>query len=246
MLVPRNQRQAAAFGLAATLAPAVGPLVKQAGRAAYEYMTQPAPKKGVVQRIIRDSHEPKNVDTTLTTALTGTGVATYALLNAIDQGTGGTQRTGRQVMLSHIEMRATYVTDPSNLTGDSVRHIVFMDRETRGGTPSTGDLLSSVASGYAAVVSPYDFDNVPSRFTILLDETISLNPVASPTTTTTTAFRYDLVRRIKLNKRQHFYNTTGGAVADIDSGSIFIFVVGQNTTHETTINATFRVVFRDL
>lgn len=202
--------------------------------------------KSQVAKIVRAVHEPKTVDQYQSITLNGTGVAKYLLLNTIDQGTGATNRTGRQVMMDHVDINFLIETDPTNLSGDVVRFVVFVDKESRGGTPSSGEVLQYVTNSAVAAVSPMNFDNVPSRFTILADESVSVNPGASPTTTTTSAIQLMVRRRIKLNRRVHFYNTTGGGISDIDSGALWLFAWCLDATAPSGYTMYSRVVFRDL
>jgi hypothetical protein len=245
MIVPRNQRQAAAFGLAATLAPSVGPAVREAGRMAYNYMTQP-PIAGTqrIQQIIRASHEPKNVDTYVNTGITANNYST--LLNPISQGTSGNNRTGRQVINNRLELRLSFDSDPSSLQDDMVRILVVRDKESRGAAPSIADVLQVNTTPYYSVVSPYNFDNVPSRFQILVDDQVLVPNRTSPTTTTSNLTRVVYNRLMNLNFKTHYYNTNAGNITDIDDGAVYLFVLSTTVTKVSSVWIAARMIFRDL
>ncbi len=237
------------MGLAATLAPAVAPTIRRGLEGAYAYMTSPAPSRGSVQRIIRASHEPKNYDVYVNGPALSSSTAPFTfLVNDVDQGTGGTNRTGRQYVVEKIDLRILFRTDGTGLVGDSVRIIVFVDKECRGAAAGSADLLVLNGSNLVQTISNFNFDNVPTRFKILHDETYALNVGASPTTTTTVPVNRPVHIVLKPKQRVHCYNTTGGGIADIDSGSIIVFAYSATATvsHATDIDLHSRIVFRDL
>jgi hypothetical protein len=245
MIVPRNQRQAAAMGLAATLAPTIGPAVRAGGEAIYSYMTRPpAPSTARVQQIIRASHEPKNVDFSATAGITG-NVAQW-LLNAISQGTDGNDRTGRQVSNDSLELNLRFDVDPSSLQDDLVRIIVVRDKEARGAAPTLADVLAYTTTPDYTLVSPYNFDNVPSRFKIYCDETVLLPNRTSPTTTTSNLTKVIWKRKFKLGFKTHYFNTSAGNITDIDSDSVYVFLASSTVTKVSSYWIGSRVVFRDL
>lgn len=246
MIVPRNRRQAAALSLAASMAPTIGPLVRQGARAAFDYVTAaPAPSRTMAQ-VVRLSHEPKNLDQQSSSTLTGTTTPFSLLLNPINQGTGGNNRTGRQIQLEKLEFRLELTTDPLSLVDDTVRILVVWDRECRGSQIVAANVLTYNSTTDYQLVSPYVFDDVPNRLVVLHDEAFSLPTRMSPTTTTANTGRFTVSRALKLARRVHYYNTTGSGIVDIDSGSLTLFVFTQNSTHPSSLNLATRIVFRDL
>jgi hypothetical protein len=247
MIVPRNQRQAAAMGLAATLAPTFAPLIRNGASRAFDYMTTASSGTTQhIQQIIRASHEPKNLDSGNTAGLSGTTTPVLTLLNPITQGVTGNSRSGRQVLNQSLDIRFMFDTDPSSLQDDVVRIIVFRDKESRGAAPAVGDLLRLVGSLQYEIVSQYNFDNVPSRFQILADDVVSVPNRTSPTTTTSNLTRVCFNRRMKLNFKTHFYNTSAGNITDIDDGAIYLMLIGSQSVKVSSYYYDARLVFRDL
>jgi len=245
MALVRHRRQAAGLGMAATLAPVVAPMLRQGVSDLYQYATSRSARPSV-QRIITNSHEPKNADLASSVGLSGTSTPVRILLNSVDQGITGTNRTGRQIQMASLRCHLLFITDPSSLTDDVVRILVFADKECRGLAPSVGEYLQSVGTVSAQAVSAYDFDNVPTRFTVLADRVVHLKATASPTTTTTTQTIQEVMVDLKLNRRVHYYNTTGGGIVDIDSGAVWLVVIGVQNVHPSTMFYDTRIVFRDL
>jgi hypothetical protein len=119
----------------------------------YNYAT--APRAGPtqqIQQIIRRSHEQKNSDTANSAGLSGTTVPISIVLNSLSQGTGGTNRTGRQVRNETLRLTFKFETDPSSLQDDMVRILVVRDKESRGAAPSISDVV--------ALTSTQDFELV--------------------------------------------------------------------------------------
>jgi len=237
-----------AAGMAA-LAPAVAPVVRRGLNDAYDWATSAARRQrsqgGNVVRVIRATHEPKNVDTTFETALTGSTTAYFNLLNAVSQGYTGNERTGRQVLAEAVELRCWFEFPASVVADDVARVSIVWDKECRGAQFSTSDLYSATSDTYELVMSPHNFDNVPSRFTILLDETVTV-PVRAIVSSAATTTRVRVERTVKLSRKVKYYNTNAGTVADIDSGSIYMVVTSANTSQVLTIRGTARFVFRDI
>lgn len=233
------------MGLAATLAPSIGPAVRDGMRATFNYMTAPpAANTQRIQQIIRASHEPKNLDTHLTSGITSN--VYYLLLNPTSQGTGGTNRTGRQVINQKLDLTFKFETDPSSLQDDVVRIVVARDKETRGSAPVLSDILQNVSTPDYNMVTPYNFDNVPSRFQVLMDEVVLVPNRTSPTTTTSNLTRVVVRRSVKLNFKTHFFNTNAGTIADIDDGAIVCWILSTTVTKVSSFWIGSRITFRDL
>jgi hypothetical protein len=196
--------------------------------------------------IIRASHEPKNLDQASSYSLSTT-TGTLVLLNAILQGSSGVNRTGRQVKLDHLRLNLAF-NQTNQVPADFVRYIVLMDRESRGSAPAVGDVLTNTTFGIQAVLSSHNFDNVPSRFKILADEVLISNATVSTSSTNATwnePWNHRLIH-IPLKQTVHYYNTSAGTIADIDSNALYLITWGQNSTNPTELYFDSRLVFRDM
>jgi len=207
-----------------------------------EKISRPMPS---VAQVIRMSHEPKNADYQAFPSTSATGY-NVTLLNGIVQGTSGTTRTGRQVMLEQLRVQLIFFPSQT-ASGDVVRVILVRDRETRGATPGLGDVLNVNTYGLTSVASSYNFDNVPSRFTILSDTVVALHPTIYVTSAALpNAVYVPLLIEKKLGTKTHYYNTTVGNVTDVDSGGIFMFILNVAAAFQTQYQVDSRVVFRDI
>jgi hypothetical protein len=204
------------------------------------------PRAPSVNAIVRASHEPKNLDISNTYTLSGT-TGTLVLLNAITQGVTGNSRTGRQVKLDHLRLNFTF-TASSAESQDAVRIIVLIDKESRGAAPAVGDVLTNSTFGLGALLSSHNFDNVPTRFKILADEVVCIQPTVA-VNSTNTVWNTNIFHRlfhIKLKQNVHYYNTSAGTIADIDSGALYFITWGVNSSGESTSTYDSRLVFRDM
>jgi hypothetical protein len=204
------------------------------------------PRPVSVSAIVRASHEPKNLDLTGNFSCSTT-TGTLQCLNLIQQGSSGNNRTGRQVKLEHLRLNMFFQA-ANNEPNDLFRVIVFIDKESRGANPVVGDVLTNTTFGFGAILSSHNFDNVPTRFKILHDEVIT--PVATVSVSATNALWnepiYHRLMHIPLSHLVHYYNTSAGTIADIDSGALFFLVYGAQSTNAGLVEFDSRMVFRDL
>jgi len=207
---------------------------------------RPFPAGVSATAINRAVHEPKNVDITTSFNISGSTI-NVTLLNACNQGITGNTRTGRQIELNHLRLNLGYFRSTSSPV-DTIRVLVIYDRECRGSSPGNTDLFANTTFGFGQLLSAYNFDNVPTRFKILMDELYDSN--ATVTTglagTAWVSNNFTVKREIKLKGKTHFYNTSGSGVVDIDSGSIYLVHVGALTTNTSNVTVDSRIVFRDL
>jgi len=245
LLNPANDRQRRTRGaLAAAASYAAGAAAR---RMFDNTIPRPMRQPSVVQ-VIRQSHEAKNYDQAATgLAISGTAYTRF-ILNSIDQGTTGTNRTGRKVFMERLEGRII-LQKTTTVSVDTVRIVVFLDPECRGSSAGTNELLAVNTFGYGALSSLYNFDTVPSRFKVLLDRTVTLGATAPGNSGVTTWASPDHVVNFSLpiKKTATYYNTTGGGIADIESNSLTILVFGAQATGSASIMDYYlRTVFRDL
>lgn len=121
--------------------------------------------------------ELKYFDTEFSTTPVGLGGDLSAVtLNLIPEGAGSSERIGRQCTILSISWRFNIVLQPGVFPGsaeDTVRLIMYLDRQTNGGTSPAvlPSLLEQSTPRYQAF---YQLGN-EQRFDILFDKTFSLN-----------------------------------------------------------------------
>jgi hypothetical protein len=224
------------------------PLAAAAANAVYQRLPNMPNLPGrseqkLVNLAIRAAHELKLLDNTFSHTLGLT--YTQDLLNGMVQGTGAYNRTGRIVVPDYLEVNLIVQLGTANVNGDLVRFTIYYDKECRGVAAGQADVLNSNGSQEIAILSSLSSDNVPTRFKILYDEVITLNP----NTIAAGAVNAHLVCRrfkIPLSTRTHYYNATTGTVADIDSGSIYLQACGFTGANFSSYAAYTRYAFRDV
>ncbi len=244
---PANDRQRRTRDLMYSAAMAGAASAVGGARRALQGTPAPSLPRGMTNQIVRATHEPKNLDLQATGTFPGSSSWGFALMNQITQGAGGSQRTGRQIALESLEVRLLMQTDPTSLSDDVIRLVIFVDRECRGANPVQTDVFQLTGfPGVVELMSPFNFDNVPTRFKILEDQTLVLPTRTSPTTTTSNTTLVPFVRHYKLRQKVHYFNTSTGTIADIDSGSIYIAWLSLTPTKVSSWTLNSRIVFRDL
>lgn len=135
-------------------------------------------------------------------------------MTAIAQGDGASNRDGESVKVKGISFKSYVNHNPSGLTEQLCRIIIFRDIDSRGAIPAVTDLLDT-----ANVISHRNLDNT-SRFTVLMDRIISVNADND----TTNCFKY-------IDKDMHV-KWTDTASTDTASGHLYLLYV----TNEPSIN----------
>jgi len=204
-------------------------------------------EQGLVARVVRASHEPKNKDQ-LNTGTISTSTYATVLLNSVDQGTSANNRTGRQIQRESLRLRFMFNGPNTQPTPVYVRVLVTLDRESRGTGPALSDVLANVANLNQQIISSYNFDNVPSRLTVLFDTVVVLQPQSVQNVAATTwipQFK-QVICDVPLKGATHFYNSTGSGIGDIDSGAIHFFLMQDNVSIGTQFFSDSRFIFRDV
>jgi len=151
-------------------------------------------------------------------------------INNIAQGTTESTRIGRACTLESFHLRYTmkvpYINDaalPSN--GDSVRMIVYKDKQCNGATAAVTDILESG--------DIHSFRNLAnsSRFQVLHDKItlLNYNNITSEAAGTVTCHAYS--KELTLNKKVNIpleFNDVTGAITEIRSNNVGILLISEN------------------
>lgn len=200
----------------------------------------------LVANAVRASHEPKNVDIYGANNLVNTNAGLTYTLNATTQGSGGTNRTGRTFQMYSLRLRYQLYTNSARTYSDQVRVTLVFDKEARGALPSVGDIYQRTTYGADLTFSPFNFDN-KDRFNILYDEIHDLLPSVLLSAGVLTNDIHTFEKDINLGRRKvRCYNTSAGTIADIDEGSLFLFITGNQTAAMPGFAYSSRLIFRDL
>ncbi len=118
-----------------------------------------------VRKSIKNRQEMKFLTTNFSGVITDGSVILH--LNPVPQGDTENERNGNRIKSQGWEYRvSTIVNDSTNL----VRIIIFQDKSSNGIVPQLSNLLEG-----SDVLSMYDDTNVPGRFRILSDRTVTLS-----------------------------------------------------------------------
>lgn len=173
--------------------------------------------------------ETKFFDTSksLTTAAS-TGAIANASLNLIPQGVTESQRIGRKCTLRsitlHMAMRLPAVTNTVTNPDDSVRFIMYLDKQCNGGTIAITDLMETAnIRGFRNLANT-------SRFRILMDTTRNLkyNGVGSHGSGTveqaSATFNWQFSKACNIPLE---FDSTTGAITELRSNNVGVYVISD-------------------
>jgi len=179
------------------------------------------------KRVAASSAELKFKDTTKAlTAIASAGTIFNDTLNGLSEGNTDSTRVGNRITVKSVMLRGKATVAPSNDFGNAkqtVRIIVYLDRQANGATAAVGDILAS-----ADYRSFNNLDN-SDRFRTLAEETIDL--VATGAAATGAAFSFSgdtksFFLKAKLNL-DFKYKGNAGTVADLSGNNIGVLVIGE-------------------
>lgn len=200
---------------------------------------------GFYGRYIGRNAELKFFDTVLAASITGGGTI-FNSINLIPQGVLQDTRVGRKCVLKSLHWHWTVDNPEANKAaspnaGDSLRLIMFLDKQCNGAGISVTDILKSATYSSHRNLSNRD------RFTILCDKEVNLNysGMASETSDTVTQARQ--VRSGTWYKKCNIpieFSGTTGVIGEIRSNNIGLLAI--NITASADIGGIMRVRFSDM
>lgn len=169
-------------------------------------------------------------------------------LNAPVQGSGATQRIGRQIMIRKILGRVKFFnrTAPTGSAFESwaptVRWMLVYDMQTNGTAPTQAQLFSAPAD----ISTLQNLDN-RDRFKILMDKVftfakIGMRQVDEGQATAGQAKTYKFYKRVNLPVQ--FNAGNAGTVADIATGSLHLVCFSDGGSNDPTYNAHIDALIR--
>lgn len=175
--------------------------------------------------------ERKFLDTTFTSSMFTT--AAIFPVSLIDQGDAYNQRQGNSVKLTSIYVSGTILGDPTQVNAQTIRYILFMDKEGRGVAPTITDLLEA-----ATIQSPINHI-AGKRFKILLDKQLTQSVAGAPNHTH--QVKHFMKKSIHLK-----YNGPAALTSDTMENQLYFFVYGTSTLAQSpTAYITVRLRYID-
>lgn len=190
------------------------------------------------------SPEVKFIDTTVNANASDAGGV--VLVNACIEGTDAINRIGRKIELTSVEYDLLWSNSLTNLgtaadyptASDTLRVSLVYDRQPNGAAAAYTDVYSAPAS----IVAPFAHRNINNldRFEVLATDLVVIS-AGGPNAE-------KIHRYIKTKHDVRFNAGNAGTIADIQSGSLFIMFIDQNTNTflESTLVGSCRVRFHDM
>ncbi len=182
--------------------------------------------------------ENKFFDTTLgTTALATAGVILSPTLNLVLQGVSESNRIGRKMTITRINMRMFIVLNSGTaVTSETYRLMVVLDRQANGAAATITDVLETA--------DEKSFNNLANsqRFLVLKDWYGSINKTADIGTNINSQLK--VVTFFKEVNIPIEFSATAGAITDIRSNNLLL--LGLSSVGATiSISHTTRIRFSD-
>lgn len=156
------------------------------------------------------------------------------LLNGCQRGTDVSNRVGREIMMTSVQISTQIRAAFASAVGTTIRLMLVYDRFPQGASFSGGELIEG-AETFGLRVPDYR-----KRFKVLKDVWVDLNPDGASTMVKTVTFYLPI-------KKRTVYNTgSAGTIADIENGALYLFcpTVPDATVTFTTYGQS-RVRFTD-
>lgn len=215
----------------------------------YAYKSRPSSVKPA--RLARVG-EKKVIDILLTSyAVENTGTQ-LQLLNGVAPGTNINNRIGRKLSLKSLQIRGVVAfTDNTTANPSFLRMVIVYDKQANAAAPTFANIMTSQDIAGTTETNAFSMVNLNNRdrFEVIRDKVIEMGVID---TTATQTFAVPpasatINEYIKLGNRETIYNAgTAGTVADIVSGSLFIFFIcPQANATGVTAQCCFRTRFLD-
>jgi len=188
-------------------------------------------------------------------------------LTSIGQGVGDNMRVGQRVRLFNLTIRGLISFFPAasgTVQPDTLRLIIFYDRQTNGAAPAWSNLIANIASGTNSAIDPPNWYE-RGRYKILRDWMIPVplqqatvaagimtgnatvaipaNPIVPfPTSTELTLHFFKALK----GKLDTIYSGTGATAANINGGGIFVAAQNLQGTGWWNYDFTSSIEFMDV
>lgn len=185
--------------------------------------------------------EKKFVDTTSSPVFDTTG--TIKLLATVPVGPGANERIGKKINWKSLQVRGRILAGSTGTVADPSLLIVY-DKRPTGTLPAITDILESAQS---KALNNAQNEN---RFRILrrFDWAMAGNSTTPATGTEVVSADFFLPLKGLVAEYKSALSTGTGAIADIDTGALYLVTVGSNGagTAAPSGDLTFRVRYEDM
>jgi hypothetical protein len=175
----------------------------------------------------------------------GTAIGTTATvvnLSNIAQGNDYMNRSGDSILVQGMEFRAFAISAAAQLNGSGLRVMIVADRENHGADIVIGDVLQG---GTSPLIQPM-LATAGSRFDVLYDELIEMNPPSVNTAATTVLLQRNVLPVLIRKWNKHIrYTSTAGADASNWENALFLLAISDENANKSSLYYTFRLHFTD-
>lgn len=202
-------------------------------------------KSGYYGKFSGANPELKFKDSDIDDAVIASSGTVLGSWNLIAQGVTESTRVGRKCTIRQINWRWTVtlpaLMDAADMLSDEVRLIVYLDKQTNGANATVTGILES--ADYQS------FNNLAnkSRFRILYDKSVVLNPSAGSTDGASTVSVPEVIRSGSFYKKCSIpleFDSTTGAITEIRSNNIACMTISKNGV--ASLNSKVRLRFSDM
>lgn len=182
------------------------------------------------------ANELKFFDTNVDNATMAATGEVFPSVNLVAQGTGESQRIGRKLVIKSIDWKYTVSLPGGGAAADTVRIIIFVDKQCNGSAATVAEILAS--TDYQS------FNNLSNkgRFLTLCDKTFTLNRNAGQLSSSYPEVRMDGTWHKTLNLPIEFDSTTG-AITEIRSNNIGVLQI--DATSQAKLDSVVRIRYVD-
>lgn len=176
-----------------------------------------------------------NYNQALVTSLTGAEASPTAegCLNAIARGDGESERDGRRVRMTSIQIDGLInfeaQTQASPEGGHYVRVLLVIDKQTNGAQMNSEDLFRNPGDANLEINAHYSMQNV-ARYKVLKDILVwshARNAVWNGSNTLTASSQVPFHMKLPLNQTVHFGSGSTAQIANIRDYSVHILAFGS-------------------
>jgi len=172
--------------------------------------------------LLRGEWKYSDVSTSVAADTTGA----HALMNGLSMGNSATTRVGSRIAIRSLELRGFIQATPGTGLMQAVRFLLVLDKQANHTAPTVGEYLSSNSlTGLRNLTHR-------KRFRIILDKTFPIDVnVSAVTYGIIKPYHYYL--KMKRPLAVDYNAANNGTVADIESNSLYFYIVGTEAAGNT-------------
>ena len=172
-----------------------------------------------IARIPQKTEEKKNIDVLDTTAIVaGTTTSSLFLLNGVDDGALPTNRIGRRITMTSLEIRWLGSFAATTAGSSPLRLVVVYDRQSNAVAPLATDVFQ-----IDQISSMMNLSN-GRRFKVIIDELVENVSSAGPSGWNRKLWRDFTAKGTKPGLEVTFNTASTATISSIQTGSLYAFV----------------------